>query len=193
MTKQFNSDESPDEFAEDNEEFTRKALEHPSYEELEAKLNEVEAQLNEANSRNEEYKTQVLRAQADIENAWKRAQKDSTNQYERNLSRFISELLPIIDGIERGLEIEVNDNEFAKRIHEGMEMTLKMFIDTLGKFAVKQINPLNEPFNPELHQAISTQVAENLPENTVIKVLQKGYQLNDRLIRPALVIVAKVP
>src|ERR1700722_880871 len=99
MAKQFNSDELPDEL---------KALEHPSYEELEAKLNEIEAQLNEANSRNEEYKVQALRAQADVENAFKRAQKDSTNQYERNMSRFVAELLPIIDGIERGLEIEVN-------------------------------------------------------------------------------------
>lgn len=187
MTNPFNSNEKPDEFTEeDYQESPTKELGHLSYEELEAKLNEAEAQLNEA-------KGQVLRAQADIENTWKRAQKDATNQYERNMSRFVSELLPIIDGIERGLEIEVNTNEFAKRIHEGMEMTLKMFIDTLGKFAVKQINPLNEPFNPELHQAISTQVAENVPENTVVLVLQKGYQLNDRLIRPALVIVAKSP
>lgn len=193
MTKQFHSDELDEFTDEDHQESTKKALSHPSYEELEAKLNEAEALLNEANSRNEEYKTQALRAQADVENAWKRAQKDAANQYERNMSRFVSELLPIIDGIERGLEIEVNDNEFAKRIHEGMEMTLKMLVDTLGKFTVKQINPLNEPFNPELHQAISTQVAENVPENTVIQVLQKGYQLNERLIRPALVIVSKAP
>lgn len=185
MTNPLNSNEEPDEFAEEDfQESPAKELGHLSYAELEAKLNEAEAQLNEA-------KGQVLRSQADIENAWKRAQKDSTNQYERNMSRFVSELLPIIDGIERGLEIEVNNNEFAKRIHEGMEMTLKMLIDTLGKFAVKQINPINEPFNPELHQAITTQEAENTPENTVIQVLQKGYQLNDRLIRPALVIVSK--
>ena len=101
------------------------------------------------------------------------------------------ELLPVVDSIERGLAIEAGNNEFALRIHEGMEMTLSLLLKALEKFGVKQINPLGQPFNPELHQAISMQVDHTVKPNTVLQVLQKGYVLNDRLIRPALVTVAK--
>ncbi len=193
MKKSHFSQESLDE--ENNiaeEEAPAKALDRPlSYEELEGNLNEAEAQLNEAITRAEEYKNQVLRAQADAENVKKRAEKDAASQIKSSLTRFINELLPIIDGIERGLSIEVGDNEFAKHMHEGLEMTLKLFNEALVKFDVKPIDPINQAFNPELHQAVSTLPNPEVPENTIIQVLQKGYQLGERLIRPALVIVAK--
>jgi molecular chaperone GrpE len=167
------------------------AISHPSYEELESKLNEVEAQLNEANSTLLDHKNQLLRAHAELENIRKRAQKDVESAHRYGLERFILELLPVIDSLERGLSIEVGDNEFAKQIHAGLEMTLKLFMDTLEKSSVRMIDPLGKDFDPSLHQAISMQEKADLPANSVIAVLQKGYQLHDRLIRPALVVVAQ--
>ncbi len=167
------------------------ALEHPKYVELEAKLNETEEQLNAANSAVNDYKSQLLRAHADIDNIRKRSEKDIANAHKYGLDRLISELLPVIDSLERGLCLDVKDNEFASRVHEGLQMTLSLLLDTLAKFGIKVVDPLNEAFNPELHQAISMQENSELPPNTVVQVLQKGYLLNDRLIRPALVVVAK--
>ncbi len=161
----------------------QKALNHPSYEELEDLLNETEAKA-------EDYKNQLLRNHADLENIRKRAEKDINNAHKYGLERLINELLPVIDNFERALSIDSGDNEFAQRMHEGLAMTLNLFLKALEKVAVKPIDPLQQPFNPELHQAISTQEDSTVPANTVVKVLQKGYQLHDRLIRPALVIVS---
>ncbi|HVV68278.1 MAG TPA: nucleotide exchange factor GrpE [Gammaproteobacteria bacterium] len=167
------------------------ALEHPDYAELEAKLNEAEEKLNAANSALEEHKNQLLRAHADLDNIRKRTEKDIANAHKYGLERLINELLPVIDSMERGLTLDVTENEFAARVNEGLQMTLKLFLDTLAKFGVKPVDPLNQPFNPELHQAISMQENPEAQPNTVLQVLQKGYLLNDRLIRPALVVVAK--
>lgn len=168
----------------------RKALTHPSYEELENQLNAAESATNEANNKVEEYKAQWLRASADLENIRRRAEKDISNAHKYALERIITDLLPVIDSLERGLSLEIKDNEMAKSIQEGLEMTRNLFLNMLEKFSVKAINPYLEPFNPELHQAISTIQNPENPPNTVIQVLQKGYQLHDRLLRPALVIVA---
>lgn len=161
-----------------------KLIEHPGYQSLEQKLNETEAELNEA-------KNQLLRVKADQANADKRAQQEIVKTRKYALDKFALDLLPVVDSIERGLSIEVGGNEFAMRVHEGMEMTLNLLLKTLEKFDVKQINPINQVFNPEFHQAISTQGDSTVKPNTVIQVLQKGYLLNDRLIRPALVVVSK--
>lgn len=168
-----------------------KAIEHASYQDLENKLNETEEKLNEALSSLENYKNQLLRAKAETDNVRKRAEKDIANAHKYSLERLITDLLTVIDSIERGLSVEVGDNEFAKRMYEGMEMTQNLFLKTLAKAGVKAVNPLKETFNPELHQAISMQEDENAPPNSVLQVLQKGYLLNDRLIRPALVVVVK--
>lgn len=166
-------------------------LDHPSRDTFEKQLNEVEAKLNEANAQIDAYKNQALRALADLENVRKRSEKDIANAHKYGLERLIPELLPVIDSLERGLDIDISGNEFAQRIHEGLAMTLNLFLDILAKFAVKPINPLGEPFNPDLHQAISMQEDAEAQPNTVLQVLQKGYLLNDRLLRPALVVVAK--
>lgn len=168
-----------------------KAISHPDYEELEAKLNEVETALNTANAAIEEYKSQQLRNHAELENMRKRAEKDLQNAHKYGLERFVTELLPILDSLERGMSIEIGDNEFAKQIHVGVEMTHKLFTDSLEKFSIKRVDPLGGVFDPALHQAISIQEDPNAATNTVLQVLQKGYLLNDRLIRPALVVVAK--
>jgi len=168
-----------------------KALTRPSYAELEEQLNETEAKLNEATEAAEVSKQQTLHALADLENVRKRAEKDIDSARKYSLERFINELLPIIDSLERGMSIEIGDNEFAKKMHEGIEMTHSLFINTLDKFNVKQVDPLNQPFDPAQQQAISTVEDPTQPSNTVMQVLQKGYLLNERLIRPALVIVSK--
>jgi molecular chaperone GrpE len=160
------------------------SLGHSSYEELEEALNDATASM-------EDYKSQVMRLHAEMDNLRKRSEKDIANAHKYSLDRFVTELLPIIDSLEHGLGINVGDNEFAKNVHDGLKMTLDLFLCTLEKFAVKPVNPINEMFTPDLHQAISMEQNTEVAANTVLKVLQKGYTLNDRLIRPALVIVAK--
>lgn len=168
-----------------------KSLGRENYESLEEKLNETEQKLNEALAALEEAKTQQVRSLAEVDNVRKRAEKDIRNAHMYGVERLIIEILPVIDSLERGLSIQFENNEFAKKMHEGLEMTLNLFLDTLKKFSVTPVNPLGEAFNPSLHQAISMQEDPAAQPNTVLQVLQKGYLLHDRLIRPALVIVAK--
>lgn len=168
-----------------------KTISHENYAELEDKLNEIEAQLNAANTTIEDYKNQQLRNHAELDNIRKRAEKDIQNAHKYGLERFVTELLPIIDSLEHGMRIEIGDNVFAKQIHAGIEMTHKLFMDSLEKFSIKLVDPLGSLFDPALHQAISTREEKDVPTNTVLEVLQKGYLLHDRLIRPALVVVAK--
>ena len=160
-----------------------KAIEHPAYEELLAKLNEAEEKANRSTD-------QALRTQAELENIRRRAEKDVSNAHKYGLEKLINEILPVIDGIERGLAIPAPNAE-AKNIHAGMEMTLGMLLKALEKYGVKQINPVGEVFNPEQHQALSMVEKAGAAPNTVIEVMQQGYLLNDRLLRPAMVIVAK--
>jgi len=158
-------------------------ISHIEYAELLAKLNETEAAV-------EDYKNQLLRNQAELENIRKRAEKDVHNAHKYGAEKLISALLPVIDSLERALDLEIGDNTLAKQMNEGMEMTLKCFLAALEKVSVTPLNPLGELFDPNLHQAVSAQADPNTASDTVIKVLQKGYLLNDRLVRPALVIVA---
>jgi molecular chaperone GrpE len=106
------------------------------------------------------------------------------------LEKFVLELLPVVDNLERSLQTSVEEHS-DNSVLEGIKMTLKMFQDALAKFEVKQVDPMGETFSPEQHQAISVEVKPDLKPNTVVNVLQKGYLLNNRLIRPALVIVSK--
>lgn len=160
-------------------------LSHPSYQELLTKLNEAEQKTNE-------YWERLLRAQAEIDNASRRNERDVANAHKYALEKFVNELLPIIDSLELCISQttpEVKDS--AGAVIEGVKLTLKMFYAAIEKFGVKQVNPVSEPFNPEFQQAISMQPGSGLAPGTVVSVLQKGYTLNGRLIRPALVVVAK--
>lgn len=161
----------------------REALEHIPYEEMEAKLNEAETKANDNWDK-------FLRSQAELENVRRRFDRDITSAHKYGNEKLILELLPIIDGIERGLALAWQQDE-AKKIHEGMAMTLNMLLKALEKFGVKQIDPMDKQFDPTWHQAISTKEDPNAKPNTILEVLQKGYILNDRLLRPALVVVAK--
>lgn len=161
------------------------ALEHSSYEELEAKLNEAEAKADQ-------YWNQYLRAQADLENVRRRTERDVSSAHKYGAEKLIAELLLVVDSLERGLELTGNTTEGSvKTVRDGMEMTMNMLLKTLEKFGVKQLNPLGEMFNPEWHQAVSMLADPKAKPNTVLQVLQKGYLLHDRLLRPAIVVVAK--
>ncbi|HFC53352.1 MAG TPA: nucleotide exchange factor GrpE [Gammaproteobacteria bacterium] len=148
--------------------------------------------LEDARARADEHWDQVLRLQAELENLRKRQQRELESAHKYALERFVQELLPVKDSLEMGLAAarEVEEESSAK-LCEGTELTLKMLQAALEKFGVKEIDPAGQPFDPELHQAMSAVASEGTEPNTVLNVMQKGYLLNDRLIRPAMVVVAK--
>jgi molecular chaperone GrpE len=139
----------------------------------------------------------ALRAQADAQNVMRRAEQDVEKARKFALERFCNELLPVVDNLERALEATVgdtvDDNEIVKPIAEGVELTLKSFLDALKKFNIEPVEPEGEPFDPQLHQAMSLVENPDVEPNTVIAVMQKGYTLNGRLVRPAMVMVSKSP
>ncbi len=132
----------------------------------------------------------ALRASAELENMRKRTSRDVENAHKYALEKFVTELLPIIDSMELGITATDSADDIAG-LREGMDLTLKMFSDTLEKFGVRVVDPQGEKFNPELHEAVSMQEYEDAEPGTVISVIQKGYELNGRLVRPAMVMVAK--
>ena len=132
----------------------------------------------------------VVRAQAEMENLRKRAARDVENAHKYALEKFTNELLPIMDSLELGLSASVK----AKNLDDlckGMELTLEMFNTVMEKFGITMIEPKGEKFNPELHDAVSMQETNDSNSGIIIEVMQKGYTLNGRLIRPAMVVVAK--
>ena len=133
----------------------------------------------------------ALRAQADAQNVKRRAEQDIEKARKFALERFCSELLPVADNLERALEAAAGDDEIVKPIAEGVELTLKSFHDALKKFNIEAVDPEGEPFDPQLHQAMSMLENNEVEPNTVIAVMQKGYTLNGRLVRPAMVMVSK--
>ncbi|QJC35444.1 nucleotide exchange factor GrpE [Enterobacteriaceae endosymbiont of Donacia proxima] len=133
-----------------------------------------------------------LRSQSEIENIRRRSTLDIANAYKFSLEKFIYELLPVIDNLERSLELKIHkENSFKISIIEGIKLTLKLLIILIKKFGVTIINEINIPFDPSKHQAMSIIGSDKIKENYIIKILQKGYILNKRLLRPAMVIVSK--
>ncbi len=155
-----------------------------------AELERLKEELVEAQAKVDEYWQRVLRAQADQDNTRKRAERDVQNAHKYALEKFVADLLPVVDSLEMGLLAAVEDAS-AEKIREGTELTLKMLLDVLKKYGVEAVDPVGKPFDPELHQAMSMQPSSDVPPNTVTAVMQKGYTLNDRLVRPAMVMVSK--
>ncbi|VAW77821.1 Heat shock protein GrpE [hydrothermal vent metagenome] len=151
---------------------------------------ELNTLLAEARAKADKHWEQCLRLQADIENLRKRNERDLAKAHKFALDRFADALLPVKDSLEMGLLAAVENADITKLV-EGSELTLKMFTSAMEKFNINEINPLNEQFDPEYHNAISLQERDDVAANTVVTVVQKGYTLNDRLIRPAMVIVSK--
>jgi len=150
---------------------------------------ELHALLTDARNKADEHWDQCLRLQADIETLRKRKERDVASAHKYALEKFVADLLPVRDSLEMGLAAA--DSADAAKLKEGSELTLKMLASAMEKYNIQEINALNEQFNPEYHEAMSMQVREDVPPNTVITVVQKGYLLNDRLVRPAMVIVSR--
>jgi len=148
--------------------------------------------LEDARNKADEHWEKVLRLQAELENSHRRAKRDVENAHKFGLEKFAQELLPVKDSLEMGLAAaEGSDHEVADKLREGTELTLKMFCSVMEKFGIKEVNPVGEPFNPEWHQAMTMQESAEHEPNTVVAVMQKGYLINDRLLRPAMVVVSK--
>lgn len=170
----------------DQEPVVEEVLEGAETEDLAAKVASLEEQLAAAQD-------QALRAAADVQNARRRAEQEVEKAHKFALERFANDLLPVLDSLERGIELSDPSDEALKPMREGMELTLKMFADTLGRHQIAAVFPEGEPFNPELHQAMTTEERDSMEPNTVVKVFQKGYTLSGRLLRPAMVVVSKAP
>ena len=147
-------------------------------------------ELEKALAANEAQREQALRAVAESDNVRKRAQRDLENAHKFALERFVNELLPVKDSLELGLAA-AKDSANLEDLIEGTQMTLRMLATAVEKFGVREIAPVGEPFDPQLHQAMTTREADGQPAGTVLEVVQKGYLLNDRLVRPAMVVVSK--
>ena len=153
---------------------------------------ELHALLEDARSKADEHWNQCLRLQAEIDNLHKRGQRDLVNAHKYGLEKFASALLPVRDSLEMGIAVAgQGQNIDPAKLIEGSELTLKMLAGVLEKFGITELNPEGERFNPQFHEAMSTQPRADLEPNTVVTVVQKGYLLNDRLVRPAMVIVSK--
>lgn len=147
--------------------------------------------LAEAARKAEENWEKFVRAQAELENLKRRAEKDLQNAHKFALEKFSKELLSVVDSLELGLQAAASDSPEVLKLREGMELTLRQLLAALEKFNVRVVDPEGEKFNPELHQAMAMQPSETAEPNTVIKVFQKGYLLNERLLRPAMVVIAQ--
>lgn len=148
--------------------------------------------LEDARAKADEHWNQLLLAKAETENVRRRAKQDTENAHKYGLEKFALELLPVKDSLEMGLAAtESSSEEAIANLKEGTELTLKMLTSAMEKFGIEVLNPLGDTFDPTLHQAMSMQESAEYKPNTVMAVMQKGYQLNDRLIRPAMVVVSK--
>jgi molecular chaperone GrpE len=146
--------------------------------------------LQDAQAKADQYWNQLLLARAEVENSRRRSERDVESAHKYALEKFVRELLPVKDSLELGLAAAVGEGAEFEKLREGMELTLKMLGAALEKFGVGEVDPKGQKFNPELHQAMAMQESPSAEPNTVLTVYQKGYLLNDRLIRPAMVVVS---
>ena len=152
-----------------------------------------EAEIASLHQQLAEHKDMVLRAQAEVQNARRRAQQDVEKAHKFGVEKLIKDLLPVVDNLERAIATIDSEHEAHKAVVEGIELTHKSFIDTLSRAGVEVIDPAGEPFDPELHQAMTQVPNGDVEPNTVLDVFQKGFRLNGRLVRPAMVVVSKAP
>lgn len=159
----------------------------------EASPEQLTALLEDARAKADAHWDQLLRARAEIENLKRRHALELEKAHKYALDGFVRELLQVCDSLELGHNAAMDESADVEKLREGTELTLKLLTDVMGKFGVEQIDPVGEPFNPEFHQAMTMQPRDDLPPNTVVTVVQKGYLLNGRLVRPAMVIVSSAP
>ena len=162
-------------------------------EKVEVTIEGLQSQLASLAAAYESAKEQSLRSQADAQNARRRAEQDIEKAHKFGQDKIVNDLLPVVDNLERALATIDTNNEVFTAIAEGIQLTHKSFIDALARHQVIVINPHGEPFDPNLHQAVSAVPNPEVEPNTVINVFQKGYTLHGRLLRPAMVVVSKAP
>jgi molecular chaperone GrpE len=148
-------------------------------------------ELEQAQAKAEENWNLYLRTRAELENLRRRNERELENVQKFALERLISELLPVRDSLEMGMQAATAEEVDLAALREGQRLTLRQFSSVLEKFGVSEINPQGEKFNPDWHEAVSVVQAPQAEADTVVAVMQKGYALNGRLIRPAMVVVAK--
>ncbi|MGY4677137.1 nucleotide exchange factor GrpE [Pasteurella sp. P03HT] len=157
-------------------------------EEAIVRVQELEAQLDAAVKKEQDF---LLRTRAEMDNIRRRAEQDVEKAHKFALEKFSKDILNTIDNLERALSTPANlDDETVKALFDGVELTLKELLSTVNRFGVEAVGVVGEMFNPEVHQAISMQATEGFETNQITVVLQKGYLLNGRVIRPAMVMVA---
>jgi molecular chaperone GrpE len=160
--------------------------------ETELSTQQLSGLLEDARAKADAHWDQLLRARADLENERRRAQRDLETAHRFGLEKFALELLPVKDSLELGLSAS-GEAPNLEKLREGVELTLKILGAAFDKFGIAEVNPAGERFNPDFHQAMSAVETDKAEANTVVTVYQKGYLLNERLLRPALVVVAKAP
>lgn len=173
------SDDGTIEMFTDGEAEPMEAIDSPSRQKLEDELTAME--------------NKFMRAQAEMDNLRRRAERDVASAHKYALEKFSVELLQVLDSLELGLngKAEILDDERALKVYEGLELTRDLMLTVLGKFGVVQLNPMGEAFDPKFHEAVGILAADGAAPNTVTAVMQKGYTLNERLIRPAMVMVSQ--
>ncbi len=167
-------------------------------EKIQQKVAQLQSDLLAAEAKAAENWDLLLRTKADEENTRKRARLDVESAHKYGIERFARSMLNVVDSLERGIEssnIEVSNSEsnenIIKGLKDGMDLTLKLLLDTLEQFGIKMLNPIGETFNPAQHEALSMQDQADAAPNSVLMVVQKGFTMHDRVLRPARVIVAK--
>lgn len=162
-----------------------------SIERLQQDVERLTVECESARTRAEENWNQFLRARAELENQHRRSQRDVEQAHRYALEKFANELLGVRDSLEMGVSVAQEAHVDVSKLREGVELTLKMLNQAMEKFDIHELNPQGERFDPEKHEAMAAQESAEHDPNTVIHVVQKGYLLSDRLLRPALVIVSK--
>lgn len=160
---------------------------------LRVQIDSLKAQLASLAAAFETAKEQSLRSQAEAQNARRRAEQDVEKAHKYGQEKIVNDLLPVVDNLERALASIDTESDAFKPITEGIQLTHKSFLDALTRHQVVAVNPQGEPFDPNLHQAVSAVPNPDVEPNTVLMCFQKGYTLHGRLVRPAMVVVAKAP
>lgn len=158
---------------------------------LNAQITNLQGQLDIAKAENAKNRDQMLRALAEADNSRKRAAQEVERERKFALEKFIRSLLPIYDALEKAVELTDKDNEATKATYEGVVNTLNLFVKEMSSFGVELVDPTGKPFDPNFHQAVTMVPSPDVPANHVVATMQKGFLLNGRVVRAAMVVVSK--
>ena len=157
---------------------------------VEEEIADLKQQLEDAQAKVADYWDQIVRANAEMENIKRRASRDVENARKYSVESFANDLIPVMDSLEQGIG-SITESTDIQAVKQGMELTIDVMLKTMEKQGMKQVNPVGERFNPQHHEAMTMIPSPDHPEDHVIDVFQKGYELNGRVIRPARVVVSQ--